>query len=83
MSQHSQTGLHGSRLFVLAWIGVYPMVTLISWLFGEALMTLPLIMRTFVLSGVVVGFMIFLWIPLIQRVERVRNSRRDGSGDGA
>jgi len=57
MSQHSQTGLHGSRLFVLAWIGVYPMVTLISWL--------------------------FLWIPLIQRVERVRNSRRDGSGDGA
>ena len=67
MSQESQTGLHGGRLFVMAWIGVYPIVTLISVLFGDVLLALPLAIRTFILSGLVVGYMIFFWIPIIQR----------------
>lgn len=72
MSQDSQTGLHGGRLFVMAWIGVYPIVTLITLLFGEALLTLPLFIRTLVLSGLVVAYMIFLWIPFIQRFNTSR-----------
>lgn len=72
MSQDSQTGLHGGRLFALAWIGVYPVVTLISWLFGDALLTLPLAVRTLILSGVIVGYMVFFWIPILQRFNKAR-----------
>jgi antibiotic biosynthesis monooxygenase (ABM) superfamily enzyme len=72
MSQESQTGLHGGRLFVLAWIGVYPIVTLISLLFGELLLTIPLVIRTLILSGLIVAYMVFIWIPILQRFSRAR-----------
>lgn len=72
MSQDNQTDLHGGRLFVLAWIGVYPLVTLISLLFGDVLLTLPLAIRTLILSGLVVGYMVFFWIPIIQRFTKAR-----------
>ncbi len=72
MSQDNQTGFHGGRLFVLAWIGVYPVVTLISLLFGDVLLTLPLAIRTFILSGLVVGYMVFFWIPIIQRFTKAQ-----------
>jgi hypothetical protein len=72
MLHDSQTDLHGGRLFVLTWIGVYPLVTLISLLFGDILLTLPLAVRTLILSGLVVGYMVFFWIPLIQRFNTAR-----------
>ena len=72
MSQDSKTGLHGGRLFMMAWIGVYPIVTLISWLFGDVLLTLPLAARTLLLSGLIVGYMVFFWIPIIQRFYKAR-----------
>jgi antibiotic biosynthesis monooxygenase (ABM) superfamily enzyme len=56
----------------MAWIGVYPFVTLISWGFGELLLSVPLAIRTLFLSGLVVGYMIFFWIPFIQRFNRAR-----------
>jgi antibiotic biosynthesis monooxygenase (ABM) superfamily enzyme len=77
MSRDHQKGLRGGRLFVLAWVGVYPMVTLISWLFGEVLQALPLLVRTFILSGLVVGYMVFFWIPLIGRVMNSRQTKRE------
>ena len=36
MSHDHKMGFNGGRLFALAWVGVYPMVTLISWLFGAS-----------------------------------------------
>jgi len=72
MSQDHQAGLHGVRLFALAWLGVYPMVTLVSWLFGDVLLTLPLPIRTLILSGLMVGYMVFFWMPFIQRFHPAR-----------
>lgn len=42
MSYDHQIGFQGGRLFAMAWVGVYPMVTPISWLFGGVLLALPL-----------------------------------------
>jgi hypothetical protein len=78
MSADHQMGLHGGRLFALAWLGVYPIVTLVSWLFGDALLTMPLLIRTLVLSGLMVGYMVFFWIPFIQRF---RPARERGGGN--
>ncbi|MCI0709978.1 MAG: hypothetical protein L0154_07425 [Chloroflexi bacterium] len=70
MSQTRHTGLHGSRLFLLAWIGVYPMVTVISWIFSDELMSLTLPIRTLLLSGLIVAYMVFAWIPFVQWLHR-------------
>ena len=50
MPHDHQMGFHGGRLFAMAWLGVYPLVTLISWLFGGILLALPLPIRTLVLE---------------------------------
>jgi antibiotic biosynthesis monooxygenase (ABM) superfamily enzyme len=72
MTHPSRTALQAGRFFVMAWIGVYPIVTLISLVFGELLLSVPLAIRTLVLSGLVVGYMIFVWIPFIQRFNGAR-----------
>jgi len=72
MSQDHQTGLRGRRLFAMAWVGVYPVITLISWLFGDVLLALPLPIRTLALSGLIVGYMVFFWMPFIQRFTTAR-----------
>jgi antibiotic biosynthesis monooxygenase (ABM) superfamily enzyme len=72
MTHPSRTGLQAGRFFVMAWIGVYPIVTLISLVFGELLLSVPLAIRTLFLSGLVVGYMTFFWIPFIQRFNRAR-----------
>lgn len=84
MSPDHQMSFHGGRLFAMAWMGVYPMVTLISWLFGGVLLALPLPIRTLVLSGLMVGYMVFFWMPFIQRVSTPPDGKRAAfaSGDG-
>jgi antibiotic biosynthesis monooxygenase (ABM) superfamily enzyme len=67
MSQNHQISSHGGRLFGLVWLGVYPMITLVFWLCGDVLRILPLPIQTLVLSGLMVGYMVFLWMPFIQR----------------
>lgn len=71
MSHTSQPVSHRRRLFLLAWVGVYPMVTLISLLFGDVLMTIPVLLRTLILSGLVVSYMVFVWIPIIEKYNKV------------
>jgi hypothetical protein len=72
MSPDHQIDLHGVRLFALAWLGVYPMMTLVSWLFGDVLLLLPLPIRTFILSGLMVGYTVVFWMPFIQRFNPAR-----------
>ena len=76
MSQEDHTDIPGLRLFVAAWLGVYPLVTLISWLFGATLAALPLVLRTLILTGIVVSFMLFLWMPLIHHLNHRLNRAR-------
>jgi hypothetical protein len=79
MSQDSHNGIQRGRLFVWAWLGVYPVVTIISWLFGEALLGLPLALRTLIISGLIVGYMLFFWMPLVGRFNQAVSDRSDHS----
>jgi antibiotic biosynthesis monooxygenase (ABM) superfamily enzyme len=58
------------RVFVLNWLGVYPLVTALFALFGPHLQTLPLGLRTAIVSLVLVGFMTFVWLPLLAHLTR-------------
>jgi antibiotic biosynthesis monooxygenase (ABM) superfamily enzyme len=54
---------------VLIWIAIYPTITLFFALFGEMLLKInPLPLRTLFITIIVVPLMVFVIIPLLQRV---------------
>lgn len=55
------------KLAVVVWIAIYPTITLIQWLVGPALATVPLPLRTFLLTIVLVPLMVFVLIPVLTR----------------
>lgn len=50
---------------LLVWMVIYPAITIISILLGDWLGKQHLLIRTFVMSGILVPFMIFFAMPLI------------------
>jgi antibiotic biosynthesis monooxygenase (ABM) superfamily enzyme len=50
------------------WIVIYPSITLFLFLFGEGLSSLPLYQRTFILTVSLVPWMMFVGVPVIDRV---------------
>ena len=52
------------------WLVIYPSITLFLLLFGKALNGLVLYQRTFVLTAVLVPWMVFIGIPFVDYVIR-------------
>lgn len=53
---------------LLIWLAIYPSINLLFWLLGDWLAQLPLLLRTLVLTGMLVPLMVFVMLPLLQRV---------------
>ncbi|CAD5250819.1 MULTISPECIES: hypothetical protein [unclassified Imperialibacter] len=50
------------------WLVIYPSITLFLALFGENLAVLPLYQRTFILTISLVPWMMFVGVPLLDRL---------------
>ncbi|MFZ1311334.1 MAG: hypothetical protein WAR38_00650 [Chitinophagaceae bacterium] len=65
-----------ARLFMSLkiWMVIYPSITLFLFLFGQQLSSLPLYLRTFILTISLVPWMMFIGVPfldfLIRRVSK-------------
>lgn len=55
---------------IIIWLAIYPLITVILWLFGPTLMEIPLMLRTLLLTGVLVPTMVYVAIPGLQKVFR-------------
>ncbi len=53
------------------WIVIYPSITIFYYLFGQPLSMLPLYARTFLLTISLVPFMMFVGVPLVDRIIRL------------
>lgn len=53
------------------WVVIYPSITLFLYVFGEALSVLPLYQRTFLLTFLLVPWLVFAGVPLVDRVVRL------------
>ena len=53
---------------IIVWVSIYPPLTIILAAFGKSLNTLPLALRTLILTIVLVPLMIYLLIPFWTRV---------------
>lgn len=57
------------KLAVVIWLAIYPLITLIFAVFGPYLIQInPLPLRTFIITIVAVPLMVFVLIPLLQRL---------------
>lgn len=59
------------------WVVIYPSITLFYYLFGQQLSALPLYQRTFLLTILLVPWMMFVGVPFVEFIIR-QVSRKDG-----
>ncbi len=52
------------------WLVIYPSITLFLFLFGQPMASLPLYIRTFILTITLVPWMVFIGIPLLDSAFR-------------
>jgi len=55
---------------IKVWIVIYPSITLFNILFGSYLINLPLYMKTLTLTVVLVPWMVFIGLPLVNRIQQ-------------
>jgi antibiotic biosynthesis monooxygenase (ABM) superfamily enzyme len=53
---------------VVTWLAVFPLITLILVLFGPLLGLLPMLLRTLVLTAVMVSLMTYVIMPRLTRL---------------
>jgi antibiotic biosynthesis monooxygenase (ABM) superfamily enzyme len=58
------------------WTVIYPSITLFLYLFGEAISTLPLYQRTFLLTVTLVPWIVFAGVPMVDAFLRVVVSKK-------
>lgn len=58
---------------IKAWVVIYPSITLFLYLFGEPLAVLPLYQRTFLLTIVLVPWMVFIGVPFVEAIIKFKN----------
>lgn len=56
------------KLFLLTWLAIYPLITLILYFFNQPLNLLPLPIRTLVLTGVLVYLMTYWVMPMLMKL---------------
>lgn len=55
---------------IKVWIVIYPSITLFYILFGSYLINLPLYIKTLTLTVVLVPWMVFIGLPLLNRIQQ-------------
>lgn len=55
------------KMTIVSWLALYPIVTVIFWLFGESLATIPLMLRTLLVTAVVMLLMSYVAMPRMTR----------------
>lgn len=54
---------------ILIWIAIYPLITTVFAVFGKYLMQIEILpLRTFIITVVLVPTMVFVLIPLLQKL---------------
>ena len=56
------------RMTIVTWLGIFPTVSLYLWLVGPLLADLPYLLRTAILTGLVVPTMTYLLMPRLTRL---------------
>jgi antibiotic biosynthesis monooxygenase (ABM) superfamily enzyme len=53
---------------LLIWLAIYPLITALSYLLGDYLLMLPIVLRTFILTVIAVPIVVYLILPFYTRL---------------
>jgi hypothetical protein len=67
MTSNQPPSIKRHKLVVLVWLGLYPLLTLITYVTGPFLAGLPIPLRTLVTSLILVPIMVYLLLPTITK----------------
>jgi len=52
----------------LTWLAIYPVITILFWLFGDLLIKIPLVIRTLILTLALVPLLSYIILPFYYKV---------------
>lgn len=52
---------------IAIWFGIYPTINLLFFILEKYIEHLPILVKTLIISLILVPFMVFIWFPLIQK----------------
>ncbi|MBO9729419.1 MAG: hypothetical protein J7623_12355 [Chitinophaga sp.] len=52
----------------IIWLAIFPLITITFYLFGDLLMLLPLVARTFLLTIIIVPTVFYIIVPFYTRL---------------
>jgi antibiotic biosynthesis monooxygenase (ABM) superfamily enzyme len=64
------------ELAVMIWLAVFPSLTVLNLVFGPLLDQVPSVVRTLIVTTVLVPIVVFLLLPLLQRARAALLRRR-------
>ncbi len=60
------------------WAVIYPSITIFLFLFGESLSIFPLYIRTLILTAILVTWMVFAGLPLLDKaIQRLTGNNKE------
>jgi antibiotic biosynthesis monooxygenase (ABM) superfamily enzyme len=55
------------RVFII-WLGIYPLITLLLYLLGDALIKFPLPLRYLMLTAIAVTVLAYIILPILHKI---------------
>ncbi|MBC3840006.1 hypothetical protein GXW82_06785 [Streptacidiphilus sp. 4-A2] len=68
------------RRALITWLAVYPTITLVLGELGPRMIHLPLLLRTLILTGIVVPAAVYVLIPVLHKLNAAATTRRSPAG---
>ena len=56
------------KFAIIVWLAIYPTITTIFIVFGKYLIEIPILLRTLVLTGFLVPFMVYVGLPILTKL---------------
>ncbi|MBN8640482.1 MAG: hypothetical protein J0L86_01605 [Flavobacteriales bacterium] len=56
------------KFALMVWMAIYPSITLVQLLIGKQLTSLPLPLRTLIMTGILVPLMVYVLLPLFRKL---------------
>jgi antibiotic biosynthesis monooxygenase (ABM) superfamily enzyme len=56
------------KFVVVVWLAIYPSLTLVLCLFGPTIAGWPIALRTLTVTALLVSWMVFFMLPVVQRL---------------
>lgn len=56
------------KFALMVWIAIYPSITVVQLTIGNQIVSLPLPLRTLIMTGILVPLMVYVLLPFLRKI---------------